>query len=397
MRETAVRSGLVAGGALVAILFSSVASAAAQSEAAVSLSIDGNPVQLQAADPQAVSRALPWVTGNSRSLPGSGSNAAADLATGTLRFEAVGATELVPSASAPEAQFPKAGAIFRDRITVAGPGTTVTMTATMDVDGALLVTGKAINDSGRILIGALAQIGLGAGLVTMSAARDVHVALPQTPLVDTTYVNPTALPSFGSVMGSSIQLHLEKAVSIPIGQPVDVLAQLATLAGVMDPGYAGQVTFGNTARFALSLPAGYTYTSVSGLLLSQAGGPGLPLVADGGAGVGGDGGAPVPPAPGQDGGAPGQGGGGGQGTGDGSGVGGQDASSGQSNGGSSGGCGTAGIGIGTASVLGPSAILFGLALVVSRRRRRQRSRSRRSCQAITVPPAQTPEEKTTAS
>ncbi|MEO8798913.1 MAG: hypothetical protein ABI551_13580, partial [Polyangiaceae bacterium] len=319
----------------------------------MSLFVDGAQDQsgvLKAADPQGVSRSL-FLPANMLSGQGTGSNAAADLAAGTLRLDTVGHTDHDPALDMNTAHVPMASARFQDKITVAGPGTTVSMTATLDVDGDLIVTGAADNDHGQFQMGVVAQVGLGSGQTQMSALHELFVSLPQTPLSDILKVNPVALPSHGSASSSGVQLHVEYAVDVPIGQSTNVFAQLFTTSGVMTPGYAGRVSFGNTARFALSLPAGYTYTSESGLLLSQAGGPGLPLVDDGGVGVGGDGGAPLPTGTDEDaGGNPASDAGPGAG-GSGSGSGADNAGSNAgSSAGSDGGCGVADVGGGSAGL-----------------------------------------------
>lgn len=90
--------------------------------------------------------------------------------------------------------------------------------------------------------------------------------------------------SFGLVMASSL---FAATYAFTVGTPTTIAASLSTLGGQF--GSAGDFSregFGNTARIALTLPAGYTFTSTSGNFLTQPGAPGLPLPdVDGGVGV----------------------------------------------------------------------------------------------------------------
>jgi len=260
-------------------------SARAWAGAKVDLLVNGNPgasAQLKAADPNALSRVLDAVSSNATLVQGSSVAAAVDVSAGTLRVYSTGSGSVAPSGGVPIPQLPRGTAALDDMITVSGPGTKVAVKVTMIVDGALHVTGTSTN--GSVQLYAISNLNLGNGApITGTAERDVAITSP-APQTDTTVLIPS---SIGTVTGSDgVAFMLEQQVMVVIGQATPLVASIV-IAGTGTPGYTATADFGSTAHLQLSLPAGYTYTSASGLLLTQAGAPGLPLPPDGGMGTGG--------------------------------------------------------------------------------------------------------------
>ena len=264
---------------------------AAHADASVDILVSGDvATTAKAADPIAVSRAATATTGNTKVSQGTGGEASADLAAGTVRARVVG-TVVAPLY--PTQWFlPRAIATINDTITVSGPGTTVMVNATLHVDGLLGASGTpGTNPFLQTDIQAKLTLGSGASLGAV-AERFIQQHQPD-PVSDTLMLSTIAPPSSGTVSGSNFTMTLVRELPFMVGKPVQIGASLIA-EGRTSAELSAIVDAGNTARLSISLPNGYTYTSASGVLLSQAGNLGLGLPGDGGVGQGGtDGGSTV--------------------------------------------------------------------------------------------------------
>ncbi|MEO7111946.1 MAG: hypothetical protein ABI183_15995 [Polyangiaceae bacterium] len=217
-----------------------------------------------------------------------------------------------------------------------------------------------------------ATASLAAGTFNTQAnfVRDVTLS-PTDPTTDVmTLTIKTPAPDAGFIVShpgmpsAVISIDADFPVESPIGVTVETSAELGALAPPV--GFAVDCDFGNTARLTITLPSGYTFTSASGVFLSDPGAPGLGLPPDGGTGVHG-----VPGGSGSDASTGGSGEGG---TGE-DGSTGDDAGSSASPGSSdSGGCNTTGSASTGVASLGGLAAFAALATLRARRRRRRRRR-----------------------
>lgn len=316
------------------------------------LTISGQPSavsQVNDSDPVALSGSL-GVDSNIQLVAGFAS-AAADCTAGTVRVRSTGLTKM------DGAGFPNVSASIGDKITFHGQGPTVQVKIKGTVDGVFLSGGSGIGFLQQV---ASAQLNAGSFNTTAQFERDyttsttgpaveTFITTILTPAPDAGYVKtfPTTGPE-----AASLEIDASFAVEVPIQVGLTATAQLGAQGAPMNINIDD--SFGNTARLTIALPDGYTFTSQSGVFLSQQGAPGLALPPDGGPGVHGTG---------TDGGgiAPSGDGGGGDGGAD--------------NGGSSssGGCNSAG------SAASASFSIFAVAafaMLYARRRRARRDRTR---------------------
>jgi len=184
---------------------------------------------------------------------------------------------------------PRATATIDDKITVSGPGTMVTVTASLQVTGLTVISGTSAN--GLVQTDIQGQVNVGNGAPQDGLSERISSVTPSMALTDTTVLIP---PSIGTANGNDVSFLVEKQVQVMVGTPTAVHATLLFTPSSSTNDYSVIGDFGNTAHFTIALPAGYTYTSASGLLLSQAGGAGLTLPPDGGTGVGGMDMGPLP-------------------------------------------------------------------------------------------------------
>ena len=253
------------------------------------------PKEILVNDPIAASRTIVAGSGSLYLSPGSNGRAAADLRSGTLRAYSDG------SIANMQGSFPSASATLSDTITVVGPGPMVFVTATLSIDGVFDSNGLGGTDleiqqsvSGSVSIG---QQATGAANVSLTGTR-VFTRMTGMSDMDSTFSNRADAPgtSFAAA-ANGVAIVLTATATVPVNTATPISSYLGLQNGCQGTcnGWDGTASFGNTARLAITLPDGYTYTSGSGVLLSNAGGAGLPLPADGDlVGVGGDGGAPIP-------------------------------------------------------------------------------------------------------
>ena len=270
---------------ILAFVGASLTPAMSWANVTLQVTLDGQTEgQVTASDPVAASGSVVARGGNLVLTQGSHAKAAVDLAAGTLRARSVGSGTVTPNGSVTTPQLPRATCSLFDTITVSGPGTTVNVTATLDIDGSIEVSGSASDSNGLAQSDMIAQLGFG---TTQNATLERLIqAPPNKPMTDMTTLVALTLPSSGHLEGNVATIHLEHELLVTIGKKTDLIAQL-TVSGLGTPGYEVTADFGSTARLGLSLPAGYSFTSGSGLLLSKAGSAGLPLPANGEAGAGG--------------------------------------------------------------------------------------------------------------
>jgi hypothetical protein len=227
-------------------------------------------------------------SGNVPGYQGAASGAS-DLRTGTVRVLSVANAA---SAAAGTYGAPNATAAINDSITVSGPGPTVDITVTLDVDG--IATGGSPNPpTGGGVSSQSATSELGFGTTTKSVTIIHNLGIDQNNVVSEAYSAneaPAADPDItienATAIGASA--HIVIHATIKVGTPTNVGASMATFSQ-FGAGFDSKIDYGNTARLSISVPAGYSWSSASGALLTNAGGQGLTLPPDGGAGVHGDG------------------------------------------------------------------------------------------------------------
>ncbi len=208
---------------------------------------------------------------------------AADLTTGTLRILSSGT--LLFMTGVPDAPLPLATATIDDDITIHGPGPTVSIQGAIAVDGTLVISpvtyAPARATSSTLDLAASCSIG--------GTGKGMHIVRTYTTYADggvsdTTSVSPSSDPAITGTLPGAITATVQ--VDVAVEQPVHVSCSLLATSDLYkglssDPnGFGGSMDYGNTARFSLTLPPGYTFTSASGVLLSNPGGQGMLL--DGG-------------------------------------------------------------------------------------------------------------------
>jgi uncharacterized protein (TIGR03382 family) len=174
---------------------------------------------------------------------------------------------------------PVSSAGMMDAITISGPGTSVLLTMTLEVGGTISLQAPAPAVPGMYLEeGVSSDFSLGgaqSGTASNSAAS-VHILTTDSNGAPTqTTMNASKPGVVANLDGYTITLQL----TVQVGEPIEVSASLGVISAGTTP-YGETTDYGHTGRIAVSLPAGYTFTSASGVFLSQAGAPGLPL--DGG-------------------------------------------------------------------------------------------------------------------
>ena len=205
---------------------------------------------------------------------------AADLTTGTARVYSNGAVIISPGVE--QVGLPQASAALSDSITLAGPGASALVTLQFAVDG--FVSPASSTTSGTFDQTVVANCGIGVSpSVTSKQAGVTRVYSGPTSDVFATSVTPKNDPNVVVTWnGSGFTMSIAIAVTVPVGRAVGVGCGLFAQGDLPLPeeSFAVIEDLGNTGRMSITLPAGYTFTSASGVLLSNAGGPGLSL--DGG-------------------------------------------------------------------------------------------------------------------
>jgi hypothetical protein len=273
-----------------AALAVTLASALASAQVSVNLDLVGQPssgmADLVLGDPIAVGGQLLAVSGNQFLQIASVAAAAVDLSAGTLRVYS-SASVIQPLPTGGLVGLPGAQCQMGDLFTVSGPGSSVTVTATLDVSGTFAIVGTGDGTVQQVIV---VSIELGSQRqVTAFVERDLNRA-PGMADMDALTISP--LDGGVSVLSGSSLSHpaveLTTQLVVPVDVPTGVYADLQFRGGGT-VGYSSTANFGDTARLSLALPAGYTFTSHSGVLLSQAGGPGLELFSDAGVNLDGGG------------------------------------------------------------------------------------------------------------
>jgi hypothetical protein len=268
-------------GALAVAFVVSLRSAVAWAEVMLQLGMPGNlgtTASYLHSDPIALAYTLAWLAGNQYLSSASTAAAAADLTAGTLRIYTV-SRAIMATASGPPST-PQAQAYLHDSITIAGPGSSVLVTLTMDVGGYM---SSVLPDPSVAEV--IQNAGAGVSFLApnkkalgVTITHTWYKIPPDGGAQDTTSVYPSSDAGNVTVTPTGVTITIQETE--PVGQEVQLNANLITDATDVLQGVTETYDFGSTARLSLQLPAGYTFTSQSGVFLARAGDNGLTL--DGG-------------------------------------------------------------------------------------------------------------------
>ena len=209
----------------------------------------------------------------------------ANVTTGALKVSA-SAEAIAPFYFDTCGQCPQVYASLRDTLSFQGPGSTVPVTMSVHLDGSFAMSGST----------GLAQLGVAADLVL--GGQSAQIILDRTYVPAGNHFYPPANTVNGTVNGKPgsyviTSLNMAEGTAILSGTfstntiystSVGLLLQYSML----EPGTVAAADFSHTALVSISLPAGYSYSSGSGVFLTSAvPEPGsLPLFAAGLAAVG---------------------------------------------------------------------------------------------------------------
>lgn len=261
--------------------------------------------QVTLTNPVAVSGALLADSTNQFLEQGSTGEGAADLTTGTVRVYSSGKMLATAPSRDGYTWMPIATAAISDTITIAGPGSTVTVTLTFVVDGTLAITPTVGGYPPSAELYETLSLGCSLGISPnlanqMSLVSRHYLALGDAGPSDMTGIttsrtgDPTATVVATGLDNNAPVVTMNLHNTVTVGQPVSVGCSTEAQNYVDSPYYHLVADLGNTGRMSITLPPGYSYTSTSGVLLTQADGGGLlldgggaPNVSDGGTNDGG--------------------------------------------------------------------------------------------------------------
>jgi hypothetical protein len=283
-----MRSHAIGLGASI-LAFGLLASSSARAQATAGVAYDGTPTQTSTQTGNTAIASFVVPSGDNVLAPGSEGEASADLAAGTLRAYLTESALATAGGTDPLSGDLSVSAYLADTITISGPAGNVDVTLSLTVDG-------SFGDLGSIPVGseteARVQTDVGGGSSVTSTSRVTFYRynaaqadgggvsyMPQfTTGVETPIVTPSTISS--DSVAYTHTYHVTATVGTPTPVAVDLLVYVFPTRS-----HTTYSDFGNTARFSITLPAGYTYTSASGILLSDPNGTGL-LLDGGGGGVG---------------------------------------------------------------------------------------------------------------
>ncbi|MBI3349203.1 MAG: PEP-CTERM sorting domain-containing protein [Burkholderiales bacterium] len=161
-------------------------------------------------------------------------------------------------------------ALIQDTVTFGGPTAKVPVTMKLKFDGSFNMTGSS--GLGEIRISPFMEL---AGYGALSAGVDrlynpsgfSNGGVAQ----DTVSYQFVGAPAAGSFVNTSLTFVdglLVLTAMVPRNTPVTVNTQLDLVFDQLTPGVRAQADFSKTATLSIELPAGYTYTSASGVLLT---------------------------------------------------------------------------------------------------------------------------------
>ncbi len=224
----------------------------------------GQPAEIRENDPVGVSAVMAYDIRRGA--------AAADMRTGTCRVVSAGTLpdQFVTG-------FIEASCSIGDKVTVTGPGTTVKVKATLHVDGAMSLSGS----KGAGEQGVTAKLTVQRNQATITFSHALVPPFQDKPLKETFDIVGATTVENKAAGGSAATGVVESEVEV--GVPFELALSMGTHSE--GGGFSSFIDFGHTARLdKLEIPAGYTMTSESGVLLTQVGAAGLTVPEDGGVG-----------------------------------------------------------------------------------------------------------------
>jgi len=258
-------------------------SLAAWAQVAATADVTGNSSPNDAASghgPYAASASLVADVTNQYLAQGSAAAAAADLTAGTIRAYAVG-TGIMATESGGPPSAPTAQANISDLLTIAGPGSSTSVTMTMAIGGAFKLSGGDSNVN-QVTQTAIGRLDFGDQSLTVAIFHNWTRGSGGNPDQDTISVAPDNdnRVSVTGLDGGDLHITITEQATASVGDAIGVYAFMAVATTDLVQDIQSTWDFGGTAHLDLQLPAGYTFTSQSGAFLARQGDPGLQL--DGG-------------------------------------------------------------------------------------------------------------------
>lgn len=161
---------------------------------------------------------------------------------------------------------------IQDQVTFSGPSPKVAVTLTLHFNGSFNMTGAS--GLGEIQISPFIEL---QGLNALSAGIDrlynpsgfSNGGLAQD-MVTSEFVGTPSAGSFLNATLTSVDGQLVMTTLVPTNTPISLFMQLDLAFTQLTPGVRSQADFGHTATLSIALPAGYGYSSASGVLLTAA-------------------------------------------------------------------------------------------------------------------------------
>lgn len=227
-----------------------------------------NGPDITAFDPVSLSRSVDY----DNTLVRATADASAALDTGTLRattsYQIYNSTYNFQTCYA----CPSVTPVLQDVLTILGPGPTAALTLQMHLDGNFTMTGAT--GLAEIQTGVYMDLdGGNYGQASLGLNRHYSSGYANTPPQDTLtsqLIGGYAPSSYVNTTANTADGLLVMTVNVPTNQPIGLNMGLEMIYKQLAPTVFAGADFQHTAQVSLSLPAGYSYTSASGVFLSAA-------------------------------------------------------------------------------------------------------------------------------
>jgi hypothetical protein len=167
---------------------------------------------------------------------------------------------------------PEVLSLIQDTVTFSGPGPKVAVTLAMHFDGSFNMTGAS--GLGDIQISPFIELqgygALSAGVDRLYNPSGISNGGVAQDLVSSEFVGTPAAGSFLNASLTVVEGQLVMTTLVPTNTPISLNVQFDLAFTQLTPGVRAQADFGHTATLSMALPAGYSFTSASGLLLTAA-------------------------------------------------------------------------------------------------------------------------------
>ncbi len=197
-------------------------------------------------------------------------DASAALDTGTLRaatsYQVYNSTYYWQTCNA----CPQVTPLLQDVLTILGPGPTAALTLQMHLDGKYTITGST--GLAEIRTDVYMDVGGGSyGQAAMALDRIYSSGFVNPPPKDTLtseLIGNFAPSSYVHTTANTADGLLVMTITVPTNQPLGLNMGLDIVYAQLAPTVFAAADFQHTAQVSMSLPAGYSYTSASGVFLS---------------------------------------------------------------------------------------------------------------------------------